>query len=999
MEASRIASSHTRASGHPLQHSSETAHASAPPSKRHKPNVVAPSSPSKRKTDLERRCAGDRGLVSRDEEARRQASLLSYAEARARASYTYDPPELSSANEDAHRYPPAYSNGGGQDASARGMLEQIKNRMDARAPKPSNFLQKAKQVQQSLLDKQQRSADAQRARDEAARRESLRSGGFAEPHALTHNETDHALTQPSQPKGKPGAGGGAFSRAKPRQSESHPESDGDTEDDDGDYHEAAVVRRDDDLALVETLRPGPRPIPPNPNDPKWETMEPFSGHRLRERRLPHSQLKEHLRARYHIPPSLLYSIARPLSTDTRSKDWSRNGDYQVPVDGDWIVIATIVEKSELLVTKGFETDVPPSHTSQPASLRRKTLDEDDVVLFKDATSGANGKLRLDLEPGSSDAFQEAFSSSHPKARSKGAQGGEVNEVMECKREQLRLANRPRKFVVLKLVDLGVNSSCTGPMSGSGSADRGDNYLSLVAYESDQIETSLLPRSTNVRSEVASVLSSTSTGTKKWVNGSRGAFELLYQQAEGTLVAIMNPKVLRPFVSGARARVTDTKMLRLVPRSAEDCLVIGQAADYRRCSAIKANGQRCSNFVDLKARKQTQTTTCDYHLSRHMDQLARGRPEFAANATTRLGLSSGSGANASSGYGSTSAPVSKRHRGGYADEDSSINRIATTHSSSASAHTNAFSRAALARKLNSSFGAVGDGMDDNGGQVYVSQSPLNTEGVVGHEVRASNPSSWKYDVSGRYGRGVTEKQARLRKQIEEEQLLRKIEARFAPPPSVGVASSSRAARDQERGEGEECADFEEQGLAQGGSVLPVLPNGTAEMIHAAYSTLEQRKRLAQQNKDAIEAKRRKYTGIIPTSTSSTAKAKEEHVGGKLRFISTPPTARWASTTSSALSNPFVPRGKPRISSPSATTDRTDSRTALLSLATDNITRDGREVSLKLKRSHRPKMRLPPHEAAHPSTLTVVGGELIDLNHFNDHAWDALQWRHTRNTRRG
>ncbi len=34
-----------------------------------------------------------------------------------------------------------------------------------------------------------------------------------------------------------------------------------------------------------------------------------------------------------------------------------------------------------------------------------------------------------------------------------------------------------------------------------------------------------------------------------------------------------------------------------------------------------------------------------------------------------------------------------------------------------------------------------------------------------------------------------------------------------------------------------------------------------------------------------------------------------------------------------------------------------------------------------------MRLPPHEAAHPSTLTVVGGELVDLTHFNDHAWDA------------
>lgn len=809
----------------------------------------------------------------------------------------------------------------------------------------------------------------QRLRDQAARRESFRSGGFADDYAAP---SASASASQSTPNNGRGGGESAFSRAKKQPSSASDEDDPSDADSDNDSAHNTVVERDEDLTLIETLRPGPRAIPTNPDDPKWEKFEPFSGHRLRERKLPHSQLKEHLRGRYHIPPSLLYSVARPITlpmfADGKSMDWkatTRNGDYEVPVDGDWIVIATIVEKSELLMTKGFENDAHAASGSKPRPAVAGDTD-DDPVLFKDAGAASGGKLRLDLEPGNSDAFEQSClsSSRDPKSwhKNRGNNAGEaVDEEYQRRRHEHRLSNRPRKFVVLKLVDLGVNSTDS---DGSGSAGRGDNYLSLIAYESDQIDTSvLIQQRNNVRSEVSEVLSATAASSKKWVNGSRGAFELLYQQAEGTLVAIMNPKVLRPFTAGG-GKSMETKMLRITPRSVEDCLIIGQAADYRRCSAIKANGQRCGNFVDVKARKQTKSSTCDFHLSKHMDELARGRPEFAANSTTRFNGPPPSGGG---GSGGSRSAFSNRRRAGGDQEDSAINTITTSYKTPTS---NPFSRAALAKKLNSSHGTVGDGMENNSGAVFVSQSPLIADPNLPEEVRASDPSSWKYDVSGRYGRSVTEKQTRLKKQIEEEALMRQIEKRFAPP-------QEKEKKEKKKESGSDAGE----GVSKGGEVvLPVLPNGVAEMINAAYTTLDQRKRVAQEKRDADSAKRRKYTGVVvPSSTDNTNSSS----GGKLQFKTpiNPTTCNGGLNITAGLPISGLTRHN---SHPTATQQRaSDSRSKLLSLATKSSSSGAStEPSLKIKKSHRPKMRLPAEEVGRTPTYSVVGGELVNLQDFDD-----------------
>ncbi|CBQ71082.1 conserved hypothetical protein [Sporisorium reilianum SRZ2] len=883
-----------------------------PPPKRHKPDIVAPCSPSKSKPHFQhRQLAGSARFVDKEQEARREASLLSFAEARAKASSNY-----SAAQDDADfQYPPGHRG----DSSARGLLEQIKNRMDQRAPKHSNFLQKAKQVQQSLLDKQQRHAQLQKAREEAEKRESLRSTGFADQHAAT-----------SQARSKTAASAApqsAFSRAKERAAAlADSESDTEQDADDLDAYHASLASgpsRDDDLTLIETLRPGPRPIAPNPDDPKWEAMEPYSGHRLRERKLAHAQLKEHLRGRYHIAPSLLYSLARPAMSVT--------GEREVPVDGDWIVIATIVEKSELLVTKGFRV---------AREAGAKSLDEDDAgdpVLFRDAAADADGKLRLDLEPGNPDAFASA----KPHTKRNNTKPSAFDED-ELTRQHVNLANRARKFVVLKLVDLGVNST----------ADRGDNCLSLIAYESDHVHPSLVPRNTAIRSDLSAALTATASTTKKHINGSRGAFELLYPLAEGTVIAVLNPKVMQP--RGAKPGTPESKMLRISPRCADDCLVVGHAADYRRCAATKANGQRCGNFVDVRARKQTRTSVCDFHLSRHMDELARGRPEFAANATARFG---GASASRSSTTAAAASPFPGRKptSGGY--DDSAITNITTTFKSS----NNTFARAALARKLNSSHGHVADGMDSNAGAVYVSAGATAADGGV----RASDPSSATYDVSGRYGRASTEKHARLKRQIDEEQLMRQIEARFAPAPTPAVRQRREAADDA-------GADDGVEGRGKGETtVLPTLPNGTAEMISAAYSTLEQRKRVAAHKHAAADAKRRMYTGVLPSSPNTSTEP-------KLQFA-TPSS----STTKRTSTAPLLPiRGL----HPTTHTHGGDSRNTLLTLASGTAPPAHAEPSLKIKRCHRPRLNLPGSESRE-SGLKVVAGELVHLGDFADDAWDA------------
>ncbi|OSX62254.1 hypothetical protein POSPLADRAFT_1142839 [Postia placenta MAD-698-R-SB12] len=99
-----------------------------------------------------------------------------------------------------------------------------------------------------------------------------------------------------------------------------------------------ALPRDDRLALVEDLVPGPYEHKPPFDDPRFEKLEPNSGIRLSSRSTPHEDFQEYLRGRYYLSPSKLYSVVRLLP--------NKQG-YDVPVAGDWLTIAVVAERSKV----------------------------------------------------------------------------------------------------------------------------------------------------------------------------------------------------------------------------------------------------------------------------------------------------------------------------------------------------------------------------------------------------------------------------------------------------------------------------------------------------------------------------------------------------------------------------------------------------------------------------------------------------------------------------
>ena len=138
---------------------------------------------------------------------------------------------------------------------------------------------------------------------------------------------------------------------------------------------------------------------------------------------------------------------------------------------------------------------PINHTRAPVGLERE---EEDVV-------GHNGKPF----PGKSNARKGTASSSAPP--------------------------KPlgKKYVNLKLIDFGCRSE--SGVNGGKSVIRGDAFLSLLLFESDGFDT----------------LDTDNGGLPKKIykGGSKGAFEHMSKLREGAVIALLTPKILKPFQVG------------------------------------------------------------------------------------------------------------------------------------------------------------------------------------------------------------------------------------------------------------------------------------------------------------------------------------------------------------------------------------------------------------------------------------------------------------------
>ena len=212
----------------------------------------------------------------------------------------------------------------------------------------------------------------------------------------------------------------------------------------------------------------------------------------RERVTSHETLQAHLSDRFHVPPSVLYSIIR----------LSRDGTfYDIPLLGDWITIAVVAEQSGGV-----------KYTKGGPAIGNEASDED-----------GSDTDALPVDP--------------KKPRTAWGTGGKKPAPKDKPKSK---EQRKKKFVTFKLVSL------PGKSSGKA-ATGGDATLTMLLFEADSM--------------------SNKGGKKVYKGGSGGAFEKFWKLKVGTVVAILNPRVLRPMkVSTVVHTLLNDPSLSLTPGS-------------------------------------------------------------------------------------------------------------------------------------------------------------------------------------------------------------------------------------------------------------------------------------------------------------------------------------------------------------------------------------------------------------------------------------------------
>jgi len=163
---------------------------------------------------------------------------------------------------------------------------------------------------------------------------------------------------------------------------------------------------------------------------------------------------------------------------------ARGQAYDVPVVGDWVTIAVVAERSPVRISRA-PVAVGPGEA-------RDADDPDPVPTSSGTRNPKSGNKNPDPPP---------------------RVGG-------------------RKYVNMTLIDFGAGGGGSSSSSSSKKGtSRGDAVLSLLLFESDTYDT--VSRGDGLLPE------------KIYKGGSRGAFEAMAKLREGSVIALLNPRVLKP----------------------------------------------------------------------------------------------------------------------------------------------------------------------------------------------------------------------------------------------------------------------------------------------------------------------------------------------------------------------------------------------------------------------------------------------------------------------
>ncbi|KAH7911259.1 hypothetical protein BJ138DRAFT_1063452 [Hygrophoropsis aurantiaca] len=164
----------------------------------------------------------------------------------------------------------------------------------------------------------------------------------------------------------------------------------------------------------------------------------------------------------------------------------------------------------------------------------------------------------------------------------------------------------KKYVNMKLIDFGARTSSSA--TGGKAVIRGDAFLSLLLFESDGFD--------RVTQDNGSV-------KKVYKGGSKGAFEVMSKLKEGDVIALLNPKVLKPFQRSNDNPHPTTNILAVTPESSGSIESIGRAKDLGRCKAVKKDGKPCGSWCDKR-----ESDVCEWHLQTAVQRQRASRAEFS-----------------------------------------------------------------------------------------------------------------------------------------------------------------------------------------------------------------------------------------------------------------------------------------------------------------------------------------------------------------------------------
>ncbi|BGP11142.1 hypothetical protein JCM10049v2_007041 [Rhodotorula toruloides] len=253
-----------------------------------------------------------------------------------------------------------------------------------------------------------------------------------------------------------------------------------TDDDDLEITDGPSRRtRNKDGTVVNEVEIGPWEFPVRSEDPEWEKVEPYSGIRLKERLIPHSEIQDLLTGRYPLLPSSLYALSR---VDSRNRI---DLDPEI-VDADYVVFGVLAWKDEVRFLNGGM-----------------------------GRGGGGREGKKEGEEGESEGeSDEEEGEADGKAKKKAGSNSSSTSQDPLFRPPTRRSRRLR-YIRFDLIDLSTpraSASATG-------------QLSLMLVQADSVDKAVDEEGNE---------------TEVYKGQSGGAYERYWKESPGAVVAIVNP---------------------------------------------------------------------------------------------------------------------------------------------------------------------------------------------------------------------------------------------------------------------------------------------------------------------------------------------------------------------------------------------------------------------------------------------------------------------------